>query len=168
MRKFGFEPLEPYVDSKTKWKCLHVKCGNIVNPLYNTIQNRKGGCSFCADYGLKFDAPAYLYIMEHVHYQSIKVGISNNEARPNRIKSHEREGWILRKKFLFDNGQIADYVETEILFWIRNERKLGIHLSKEMMKQGGYSETIDASEIDFLEIQRKIEMILESISDPFS
>jgi hypothetical protein len=165
MRKFGFEPLEPYIDSKKKWKCLHLKCGKIVNPLYNTIQNRKGGCSYCAEYGLKFDEPAYVYIMEHQDYQSIKVGISNDEARPNRIKSHEKEGWILRKRFSVENGQIADYVETEILFWLRSVRKLGIHLSKEMMRQGGYSETVDASEIDFLEIQRKVETVLESLTN---
>jgi hypothetical protein len=160
MRKFGFEPLEPYVDSKKKWKCLHLKCGNIVNPLYNTIQARKGGCSFCADYGLKFNEPAYLYIMENLEYGSIKVGISNDEARPNRIKSHEKNGWILRRKFSLSSGLLADYVETQILLWLRKERKLGIHLSKEMMKQGGYSETVDASEIDFMEIQRQVEMVL--------
>lgn len=34
-----------------------------------------------------------------------------------------------------------------------------------MMKQGGYSETVDASEIDFLEIQRKIESVLQSLID---
>jgi hypothetical protein len=165
MRKYGFEPLEPYIDSKKKWKSVHVRCGNIVSPAYNTIQNRKGGCSFCADYGLKFDEPSHLYIMEHLEYRSIKVGISNDEARPNRIKSHESEGWVLRKRIPVKNGQIADYVETEILFWLRNVRKLGIHLSKDMMKQGGYSETVDSSEIDFLEIQRKIESVLQSLND---
>ena len=165
MRKFGFEPLEPYVDSKKKWKSIHIKCGNTVNPLYNTIQTRKGGCSFCADYGLKFDLPAYLYIMEHLEYRSIKVGISNNDARPNRVKSHENEGWVLRKKILLDNGQIADFVETEILFWLRNVRKLGIHLSKDMMRQGGYSETVDSTEIDFLEIQRQAEKVISSLQE---
>ena len=168
MRKFGFEPLEPYIDSKKKWKSIHVRCGNIVSPAYNTIQNRKGGCSFCADYGLKFNEPSHLYIMEHLEYRSIKVGISNDEARPNRIKSHESEGWVLRKRIPVENGQIADYVETEILFWLRNVRKLGIHLSKDMMKQGGYSETVDSAEIDFLEIQRKIESVLQSLNDPES
>jgi recombinational DNA repair protein (RecF pathway) len=163
MRKFGFEPLEPYVDSKKKWKCLHLKCGNIVNPLYNSIQNRKSGCSFCAEYGLKFNEPAYLYIMEHMDYSSIKVGISNEQARPNRIKSHEKEGWVLRKKINFESGLLADYVETQILLWLRNVRKLGIHLSKDMMKQGGYSETVDSAEIDFLQIQRQVESISNSL-----
>jgi hypothetical protein len=165
MRKYGFEPLEDYEDSKKKWKSIHIRCGNTVYPAYNTIQNRKGGCSYCADYGLKFDEPSHLYIMEHSVFQSIKVGISNDTSRPNRIKSHEKEGWELRKKFNLDNGLIADYIETQVLFWLRNERNLGIHLSKEMMKQGGYSETVDATEIDFLEIQRHVEKLLNSLNE---
>lgn len=165
MRKFGFEPQVPYVDSKKKWESIHVRCGNTVSPAYNTIQNRKGGCSFCADYGLKFNEPSHLYIMEHVEYGSLKVGISNDESRPNRIKSHENEGWVLRKRIPVKNGQIADYVETEVLLWLRNVRKLGVHLSKDLMKQGGYSETIDSAEIDFLEIQRKIEDVIQSLNN---
>ncbi|NBO72407.1 MAG: hypothetical protein EBU66_16445 [Bacteroidetes bacterium] len=165
MNKFGFQPLEPYKDSKTKWKCVHLKCGNIVYPLYNTIQNRKTGCIYCANYGLKFSEPAYLYIMEHKDFRSIKVGISNNDAKPNRIKSHEKQGWIFLGQFQFDNGQIADYVENQIFSWIRNVKKLGVHLTKDMMKQGGYTETIDAAEIDYMQIYRKLETIIETLEN---
>ena len=163
MRKNGFEPLEPYVDNKKKWKSLHIKCGNIVYPLYNTIQNRGGGCSTCADYGLTYNAPAYFYIMQHDEYQSIKIGISNNEATPNRVRSHEIEGWKLFKIFNFDTGQIAFDIENRILKWIRTEKQLGIHLNKEMMKQGGYSETIDANEISVLEIEKFIKNLIKGL-----
>ena len=81
MRKNGLEPLEPFVDSKKKWKCRHLKCGNIVYPIYNTIQNRGGGCSTCAEWGLTYNAPAYLYILQHDVYQSIKIGISNKHSK---------------------------------------------------------------------------------------
>jgi len=165
MRKYGFEPLEAYVDSKKKWPSIHVRCGNAVSPAYNTIQNGKGGCGHCADHGLNFNEPSHIYIVEHLEYRSIKLGISNDASRPNRIKSHENQGWILRKKFPVDNGQIADYVETEVLFWLRNTRKLGIHLSKEMMTQGGYSETVDSTEIDFIEIQRQVETVLGALNE---
>lgn len=46
---------------------------------------------------MKFDAPSHLYIMEHLEYPSIKVGISNDEARTNRIRNHESEEWVLGK-----------------------------------------------------------------------
>jgi hypothetical protein len=163
MQKAGYEPLQPYVDSKSKWECRHIKCGKVIKTQYNTIQSGKGGCVHCAEYGINFDEPAYFYIMEHLEFGSLKVGISNNEARPNRIESHRKAGWILLKQFQFDSGQVADYVETKILFWLRNTKKLGIHLSKEMMKQGGYSETVDSQEIDYKQIQRQVEKIVEDM-----
>lgn len=165
MRKNGFEPLEPYIDNKKKWKSLHVKCGNVVYPLYNTIQNRGSGCSTCAEYGLTYTAPAYLYIMEHIEYGSIKVGISNDDATPNRVRSHQSEGWKHYKSFYFTTGQIAEDIENEVLNWLRNEKQLGIHLSKELMKQGGYSETVDAMEISVLEIEKFIKKILIELQD---
>jgi len=165
MRKNGFEPLEPYVDSKKKWKSLHVKCGNVVYPQYNTIQNRGSGCSTCAEYGLTYTAPAYLYIMEHIEYSSIKIGISNDSATPNRVRSHQLDGWKHYKSFYFATGQIAEDIENEVLNWLRNERQLGIHLSKELMKQGGYSETVDAMEISVLEIERYLRKILSELQD---
>jgi hypothetical protein len=163
MRKFGLEPLEPYIDSKKKWKSRHLKCGNIVYPLYNTIQNRGGGCSTCAEYGLTYNAPAYLYIMQHVEYQSIKVGISNIDATPNRVRSHEIEGWKLYKSFNFDTGQTAEDVENGVLTWLRQEKGLGVHLSKEMMRQGGYSETVDANEISVLEIEKFVKGFIKGL-----
>ena len=163
MRKHGLEPLEPFIDSKKKWKSRHLKCGNIVYPLYNTIQNRGGGCSTCADYGLTYTAPAYLYIMQHDVYQSIKVGISNNDATPNRVRSHEIEGWKLCKSFNLISGQIAEDVENEVLNWLRQDKGLGIHLNKDMMKQGGYSETVDANEISTVEIEKYVKKTIKGL-----
>ena len=165
MRKNGLEPLEPFVDSKKKWKCRHLKCGNIVYPIYNTIQNRGGGCSTCAEWGLTYNAPAYLYILQHDVYQSIKIGISNDSATPNRVRSHQSDGWKHYKSFYFATGQIAEDIENEVLNWLRNEKQLGIHLSKELMKQGGYSETVDAMEISVLEIERYLRKILSELQD---
>jgi len=165
MRRNGLEPLEPFVDSKKKWKCRHLKCGNIVYPIYNTIQNRGGGCSTCAEWGLTYNAPAYLYILQHDVYQSIKIGISNDSATPNRVRSHQLDGWKHYKSFYFETGQIAEDMENEVLNWLRNERQLGIHLAKEQMKQGGYSETVDALEISVLEIERYIGKVLGELND---
>jgi hypothetical protein len=163
MRKFGLEPLEPYIDSKKKWKSRHLKCGNIVYPQYNTIQNRGGGCSTCAEHGLTYNAPAYLYIIQHVEYQSIKVGISNIDATPNRVRSHEIDGWKLYKSFNFGTGQTAEDVENDVLTWLRQDKGLGVHLSKEMMRQGGYSETVDANEISVLEIEKFIKGLIKGL-----
>ena len=161
MRKNGLEPLEPFVDSKKKWKSRHLKCGNIVYPLYNTIQNRGGGCSTCADWGLTYNEPAYLYILQHDDYQSIKIGISNDDAEPNRVRIHERDGWKHHKSFFFATGQIAEDLENAVLNWLRQEKSLGAHLSKDQMKQGGYSETVDAIEISVNEIEKYVKKLIK-------
>jgi hypothetical protein len=164
MLESGYEPLEPYpAHNKTKWKSRHIQCGTIVFPFYNTIQNRKSGCSVCAEYGLKLENPAYVYIMFHHEFNSIKVGISNNNAKPNRIKSHASDGWQLFKQIDVLNGAIATEIEAKTFNWIRRELGLGVHLSKEMMKHHGYSETVDANEVTVLQIERRIQEILSEL-----
>jgi hypothetical protein len=164
MLESGYEPLEPYpAHNKTKWKSRHIQCGTIVFPYYNTIQNRKSGCSVCAVHGLKLENPAYLYIMVHDEFYSIKVGISNNNAKPNRIKSHASDGWKLFKQINLPNGAIATVIESKTFNWIRIELGLGVHLSKKMMKHHGYSETVDANEISVLEIEKYIKGLIKGL-----
>lgn len=47
MIKAGYEPIEPYVNALTKWKCKHIACGETVHPLLNQIQRGGGGCKAC-------------------------------------------------------------------------------------------------------------------------
>ncbi len=49
MIKAGFQPLEPYINALTKWKCICLSCHTIVYPKYNTIQQKRGGCRNCAN-----------------------------------------------------------------------------------------------------------------------
>jgi hypothetical protein len=47
MLNAGLEPLEPYQNALTKWKCKCLGCGDIVYPKYNQIQQGVGGCNRC-------------------------------------------------------------------------------------------------------------------------
>lgn len=47
MKDAGLEPLDDYVNSKTKWKCKCLSCGDIVYPKLNGIQTGEGGCKKC-------------------------------------------------------------------------------------------------------------------------
>ena len=61
MRDAGLEPIEPYINSKSPWRCIHKKCGREVSPTYNAIQRGQGGCGYCS--GVKLDpseAEAYI------------------------------------------------------------------------------------------------------------
>jgi len=50
MLKAGYKPMQPYKNSITKWKSIHMECGEIVYPKYKTIRRGTGGCATC---GLK-------------------------------------------------------------------------------------------------------------------
>jgi hypothetical protein len=47
MLKAGLRPLEPYVGSINKWRCVHIACGQIVSPSYHQIKRGQGGCINC-------------------------------------------------------------------------------------------------------------------------
>lgn len=47
MFEAGYKPLEPYTRSHSKWKCLHIACGEIVYPSYHGISQGQGGCYAC-------------------------------------------------------------------------------------------------------------------------
>ena len=47
MLKAGLKPLEPYFNTKTKWKSQCMKCGSRVNPTLKLILAGQGGCYPC-------------------------------------------------------------------------------------------------------------------------
>jgi hypothetical protein len=65
----------------------------------------------------------------------------------------------LFKSIDFYSGDEAFQVEQQVLVWLRQDKGLGIHLSKEQLPQGGYSETVDATEIELVAIWAKIEKL---------
>lgn len=139
-------------------KCL--KCGAITKQTLNGVTNGKA-CKFCFHAGIKYGEPAYLYLIYHEEFRSIKVGISNIEANLNRLESHKKNGWIEYKSFNFDTADEAEYFETKLLNWLRKERELPQHLVRALMPQGGFSETVDAEKITLLEIEVKLIALLE-------
>ena len=75
----------------------------------------------------------------------------------NRVKEHQKSGWVVYKTLSFNSGDEAFEVEQQTLLWLRTQVKLGIFLSQDLMPQGGYTETVDASEIDLPTIWAKVE-----------
>ncbi len=47
LKELQLVPLEPYVDSKTPWRCKHLKCGKEVSPTYGALRSGQGGCQVC-------------------------------------------------------------------------------------------------------------------------
>ncbi len=156
MLSSGLTPIETYQRADKPWKCICNKCKKLVTPTYTSIRVGQGGCRYCANKGLDYNEPAYLYLMTNRVLGAHKIGIANGKTRVNRVKEHQRYGWDLFKSIEFDSGDEAFQIEQQVLTWLRLEKRLGIHLSKEQLPQGGYSETVDAMEIELVTIWEKV------------
>jgi hypothetical protein len=127
--------------------------------MYTSVQRGQGGCRFCADWGIDYGASGYIYLMTHQELSAHKIGIGNairNRGR-SRIAQHEKKGWKLFKQLDFDVTDDAYLLEQRVLEWLRQVKKLGVYLSESEMPQGGFSETVDATEIGLTTIWAKIE-----------
>jgi len=68
----GLQPLEPYTNNKTKWKCRCLNCKRIVYPRLDSLQRGKGGCKFCA--GIK----------RHLHFK-MPDKVANEFAKKAKV-----------------------------------------------------------------------------------
>jgi hypothetical protein len=161
MLEAKLEPLEPFNTANTKWKCKCLICDNIVFPRYGTIQAGHGGCGFCATYGFNLEQPAIIYLITSKELSAHKIGITNlYESKENsRMMKHRQNGWLVFKTMEFSTGQSAVQVENQVIDWLRNERGLKHFLTAQQMPQGGWTETVDASEIDLPTIWAKVEQL---------
>ena len=161
MLEIGLRPLEPFPGAVKKWKCRCESCKRVVTPTYSSVQGGQGGCRFCADWGIDYGAPGYVYLMTHRDLGAHKIGIGNSirSRGRSRIAQHEKSGWKLFRQLDFEITDDAYFLEQRVLDWLRVDRKLGVYLSEFEMPQGGYSETVDASEIDLQTIWAKVEKL---------
>ncbi len=155
----GLQPLEPFPGATKKWKCRCESCKRVVTPMYTSVQGGRGGCKFCADWGIDYAAPGYIYLMTHKALGAHKIGIGNSIRSRGRSRTaqHEKSGWKLYKQLDFEITDDAYLLEQRVLVWLRGDKKLEVYLSEFEMPQGGYSETVDASEVDLPTIWAKVQ-----------
>ena len=75
------------------------------------------GCPTCAKYGFNAEADSWFYLMERVGEQ--QIGITNKIDQ--RIKQHERNGWVLVEQIGPVIGRSVLSVETALKRWLRAE-----------------------------------------------
>lgn len=158
MLQNGLKPLEPFPGAVKKWKCRCETCKRVVTPMYTSVQRGQGGCRFCADWGIDYGASGYVYLMTHKELSAHKIGIGNaiRSRGRSRIVQHEKMGWKVYKQMNFEITDDAYILEQKVLEWLRKVKKLDVYLSESEMPQGGYSETVDATEIDLPIIWAKV------------
>jgi hypothetical protein len=153
MRHAGLEPLEDYPGALRPWRCRCNRCSRTVRPCYSTVQRGSGGCRWCRNSGFKSGDAATVYLITHTGYGSAKIGIT--DAAGSRITKHAQRGWRALATVSVP-GEIAVAIEKEILDWWRTELALPACLGRQEMPQGGWTETVDAAEIDLAATIRRI------------
>jgi hypothetical protein len=162
MQAAELEPLESYPGSLRPWKCRCTKCGRTVQPCYSTIQRGSGGCRWCRNSGFKSGEAATVYLVTHPGYGSAKIGITDDAG--SRIKKHRQRGWqVLITAHV--PGEQALAIEKEILDWWRVELALPIHLGKREMPHGGWTETVECTDINLAATMRRIQKLVVSGPD---
>jgi hypothetical protein len=160
MKSIDLKPLIEFPGNNKPWLCKCLKCKAEVTPRWSDLRRGQGGCSNCADYGLNYQKPGYIYLITNTELKSHKIGIANSyKSRKfdDRMYQHEKRGWTLYKKLSFKTVKEASEIETKVLEWLRMEVGLPFQLTSKQMPQGGHTETVDASEIDLATIWAKVE-----------
>jgi hypothetical protein len=152
----NLKPLEPYKNARTSWKSLCLICNYVVSPTYTNVK-RGSGCKYCAKTGFDFDSSAIIYLITNEILGAHKIGVAGTSEKNERMSKHSSQKWKVFKIMEFDRGENAFIVEQEILRWLRKDKDLMVYLSGEQMPQGGFTETVDASEIDLPTIWAKVE-----------
>lgn len=157
MNEAGFDPLEPYKHSESKWKVRCRKCNKICYP---TLHNVKmgSGCPSCAKSGFDPNENGYLYFLQHEHWGMLQIGITNNPDK--RLKQHKKLGWkVLELRGPMD-GHLTQNWETAILRFLKAK---GADLSNSNIagKFDGYSEAWSVSKFptgSIMELMRLTEI----------
>ena len=165
MKKAKLQPLVQYPGAGSPWLCKCLKCGKEVKPRYSQINVGIGGCKYCATHGYDFSKGGILYLITHLTLGSHKIGITNDGAKEVRLEKHLKHGWETYQTRYFKDGNQAFEIEQEILSWWRNDLGLSVYLSKSEMPQGGFSETVDANELDLLTIWEQVGLISKKLSN---
>jgi len=112
---YGWDPktVTSGSNQKKEWKCIK---GHIYKSL---ICNRTSGrgCPFCAEYGFDPSKDAWFYLMQRPGEQ--QFGITNE--LDVRMKTHERNGWVLLEYTEPSPGQKVLDTEKAFKQWLKKE-----------------------------------------------
>jgi hypothetical protein len=88
-----------------------------------------------------------------------KIGITDSSG--SRLKKHITRGWQVLCTVTVP-GERALLIEAEILDWWRGELALPACLGPQDMKQGGWTETVCAEEVDLALTMRRLRHLAEA------
>ena len=103
---------------------------------------RKTGCPRCGDRGYDPTKAGICYFIKHQSLRAMKIGVTNRDAKSDRLGEFQKQGWIVVFKIESEDGLRIFDLETKLHRWVKNEELLPSFLTQqEMGKLGGWSET---------------------------
>jgi recombinational DNA repair protein (RecF pathway) len=159
----GVRPLETYKSALTPWRCECLSCGREVNPRYNDLKSGQGGCRYCADWGIDYDAPSIVYLVASKDLNALKVGITT-ASNNSRLDAHRRNGWLAERVWQCPTGYDAERVEQAVLEWWRNSLGAPEATEPEDMPQGGFTETASLFHVDLDETTARIGEMVKALT----
>jgi hypothetical protein len=125
-----------------------------------TIANRVSGrgCPSCAVFGFDPASPGLLYVIENQKLRAYKIGITNRDNRGDRVSDWRRNGWQVLSVFSHELGEVVEDMESSLLNWIREEKRLPEFLSaSEVGRLGGATETFSLEGIEREVLLKRVE-----------
>jgi hypothetical protein len=101
-------------NKKMNWKCSK---GHVWRAYVGTRTAQSTGCPICAEYGFNPSKDAWFYLMQRPGEQ--QLGITNE--LDVRMKTHERNGWVLLEHTEPASGQKVLDTEKAFKQWLKKE-----------------------------------------------
>jgi len=153
----------PYPGVKRKWPSTCLTCGRHIAPTFGNIRAGHKPCRRCSMVvsGVSFDiwSPATLYLLQSKKFKAFKVGITSTRNSGMRLSAHRKQGWLVLNTWPTKTGQIAVFVEGEVLRWWRDDLGAPSAVRPEAMPQAGWTETVAASSVSYRQILVKVDKL---------
>ncbi len=123
---------------------------------------RGSGCPACSPTGFDSTRPAILYFIQHDKMLARKVGITNSDARTDRLAGFKKMGWHVVTTYESNPGLVVQTAEQMFFQWLRKDLGLPAYLgSEEMGIMAGWSETFTLDGITNEVVIAQIEALIK-------
>jgi DNA-directed RNA polymerase subunit RPC12/RpoP len=159
----GWDPTTVTAGSNKKqnWKCEngHVWEAVVASRAKGiNAKNKSSGCPSCAKFGFKPESKAWLYLLEHIDWGLLQIGISNDIKR--RLEKHTYGGWNVIELRGPMEGYLAKALESDSLTAIRSRG--GVFANKSNLKKfDGYTEAWTKGSLNVTSIKQILDWVYE-------
>jgi hypothetical protein len=142
------------IGEKVAAHCMEPHCGADRKISIADLMNGFAPCLACAE-EVDPDAPHTVYLMHFPSLRACKIGITNSEARNDRVNSHVTQGGVLLGQYEVPNREAARTVEDFVLSVMRDYPS---GCTARDFPQGGYTETWsdDAPDMDLDDVVARL------------